>query len=88
MDEVENGSVDLITDSHPYWQQRKYRNQGENPHGMEKTPEEFVKTFVQGFCREKWKKLKPGGVMVTFLGETYQDGYKGICTKVETAFSR
>lgn len=87
MDEVENGSIDLIIDSHPYWKQRKYRNQGENPHGIEKTPEEFVKTFVQGFCREKWKKLKLGGVMVTILGETYQNGYQGICTKVETALA-
>jgi len=85
MDEVDDESVTLIVDSHPYWKLRKYRNQGENPHGMENTNEEYVKNFVQGFCREKWKKLKPGGVMVTILGETYKGGYQGICTKVETA---
>lgn len=84
MDEIEDESITLFVDSHPYRKLRKYRNQEEFKHGEEKTLEEYVTNFKL-FCQEKRKKLKPGGVLVTILGETYQNGYNGVCTAVETA---
>lgn len=84
MDEIENESIDMFLDSHPYKSLRKYRNQIGLRHGEEKTVDEYVTNFKL-FCREKWRKLKRGGVLVTILGETYQGGYNGVCTAVETA---
>lgn len=84
MEKIDDQSVSLFIDSHPYLQLRKYRNQVGLRHGEEKTLEEYVSNFVL-FCKEKWKKLKPGGVLVTILGETYKGGYNGVCTAVETA---
>ena len=73
MDEIENESVSLFIDSHPYMDQRDYRNQGENPHGKEKTAKEYVDNFLK-FCEEKKRKLKPGGYLATVLGESYSNG--------------
>ncbi|MCX8482070.1 MAG: DNA methyltransferase, partial [Crocinitomicaceae bacterium] len=84
MDEIEDESMDMFCDSHPYRKLRKYRNQIGLKHGEEKTLDEYVTNFKL-FCREKKKKLKPGGVLVTILGETYRGGYNGVCTAVETA---
>ena len=84
MYEVPDESVRLCIDSHPYLWLREYRNQDELCHGQEETVEEYVANFVK-FCHEKRKKLVEGGVMITILGETYCNGYKGVCTKVETA---
>lgn len=84
MDEVPNESCTLCIDSHPYFQLRDYRNQDNLRHGKESTVSDYVKNFV-AFCKEKREKLKPGGVLVTIIGETYRDGYKGICSKVEVA---
>jgi site-specific DNA-methyltransferase (adenine-specific)/site-specific DNA-methyltransferase (cytosine-N4-specific) len=81
---VPDESISLCIDSHPYFGLRKYPNQNELCHGQEKTVEEYIANFIK-FCREKKKKLKKGGVLVTIIGETYKGGYKGICTKVETA---
>ena len=84
MTDVKNNSVSLFVDSHPYFQLRKYRNQDILSHGQEATVKEYVSNFVE-FCREKRRKLVPGGVMVTVLGETYRNGYQGVCSKVEVA---
>ena len=78
MDEIENDSIALFMDSHPYMDQRDYRNQGENPHGKEKTAKEYVDNFLK-FCEEKMRKLKPGGYLVTVLGESYS---KGLCLNI------
>jgi DNA modification methylase len=79
MDEIENESASLFMDSHPYMGgQRDYRNQGENPHGKEKTAKEYVENFLM-FCEEKKRKLKPGGYLVTVLGESYS---KGLCLNI------
>lgn len=79
MDEIENDSVALFMDSHPYMGgQRDYRNQGKNPHGKEKTAKEYVENFLM-FCEEKKRKLKPGGYLVTVLGESYS---KGLCLNI------
>lgn len=82
MDAVEDNSVALIIDSHPYFNQRSYRNQDELFHGQEKTKEEYFENFRR-FNEEKLKKLKPGGVLVTILGESYKGGYQGICNRAE-----
>lgn len=84
MHEIPSNSIRLYVDSHPYFQLRTYRNQDDLHHGQEPTVKEYVSNFVK-FCREKREKLVPGGVMVTVLGETYRNGYQGICSKVEVA---
>jgi DNA modification methylase len=84
MNEISNNSIRLYVDSHPYFQLREYRNQDILSHGQEDTVREYVSNFVE-FCREKRRKLVPGGVMVTILGETYRNGYQGVCSKVEVA---
>jgi DNA modification methylase len=86
MNEIEDNSVDMCIDSHPYFQLREYRNQDELSHGQEKTVKEYVDNFVK-FCQEKRKKLKPGGVLVTILGETYREGYQLVCSRVEVALA-
>lgn len=87
MSDVADESVRLCIDSHPYYRLRRYKNQDELCHGWEDTVEEYVENFVL-FCREKKRKLVKGGVMVTILGETYRDGYKGVCSKVELALEK
>lgn len=84
LSELENESVSLCIQSPPYYQLRSYRNQGENPHGKEKTPQQYIESELE-FCREVRKKLKPDGVFVLIVGETYRDGYQGICSKLELA---
>jgi DNA modification methylase len=84
MQSLDDNSISLFTDSHPYFQLRFYRNQDILAHGQESTVKEYVSNFVE-FCREKRRKLVPGGVMVTILGETYRNGYQGVCSKVEVA---
>lgn len=54
MDEIEDESITLFVDSHPYRKLRKYRNQEEFKHGEEKTLEEYVSNFKL-FCQEKEK---------------------------------
>jgi DNA modification methylase len=82
MDEIPDGSLDMTIDSHPYFQLRDYPNQDEMSHGQEPTVKEYLKNF-QLFNEEKFKKLKPGGVLVTIIGETYRNGYQGVCSKAE-----
>jgi site-specific DNA-methyltransferase (cytosine-N4-specific) len=84
MREITDESIPLFINSHPYYDLRKYRNQGDSIHGQESTVEEYVENFMR-HCHEVKKKLKSNGVLVTILGETYRHGYQGICTKVETA---
>ena len=84
MEKVEDNSIRLFLDSHPYFQLRQYRNQDDLCHGQEATVKEYVSNFVK-FCQEKRRKLFPGGVMVTILGETYRNGYQGVCSKIEVA---
>lgn len=83
MDEIPDNSVDLIVDSHCYaFGQRDYRNQDEMKHGQEKTREKYLENFGI-FNEEKFRKLKNGGVLATILGESYEKGYQGICSRAE-----
>ncbi len=83
MDEVPDNSVNLCIDSHPYaLSQREYQNQDEMGHGQERTLEEYLQNF-KSFNEEKYRKLKPGGVLVTIIGESYKNGYQGVCSQAE-----
>lgn len=82
MDEIREGSIDLIIDSHPYFRIRKFPNQDDIRHGEETNLTEYVENFRR-FNEEKYRVLRPGGVLVTIIGETYTDGYKGVCTEAE-----
>jgi DNA modification methylase len=84
MNEVENNSVRLCLNSHPYMKLRKYRNQESLRHGRESSREKYIANF-RLFNAEVFKKLLPGGVLVTIIGETYKGGYKGICSHAELA---
>jgi DNA modification methylase len=77
MDEIPDDSIDLIIDSHPYWGLKEYTNQDELMHGQEPNLEEYLQNF-RSFNAEKLKKLRPGGVLATIIGETYRDGYQGV----------
>ncbi|MEY4192292.1 MAG: hypothetical protein RJA00_523 [Bacteroidota bacterium] len=84
MNQIPDHSIRLVVNSHPYFQLREYRNQGESPHGQENSVREYVEKFIE-HCEEVKKKLLSNGVLVTIIGETYRNGYQGVCTKVETA---
>ncbi|WP_396169140.1 site-specific DNA-methyltransferase [Flavobacterium sp.] len=79
MDVIPDETIDLFIDSHPYaLSQRTYRNQDKLLHGQEKSVSEYIENFGN-FNKEKFKKLKPGGVLVTIIGESYKNGYQGVC---------
>lgn len=82
MDEVAESSIDLVIDSHPYFGIRKYPNQDTLRHGEEATLSEYMDNFRK-FNQEKYRVLRPGGVLVTIIGETYAGGYQGVCTEAE-----
>lgn len=84
MEEIPENSLDMDIDSHPYFGLRDYPNQDEMLHGQEPTVEEYIENF-KAFNWEKYRKLKPGGVLVTIIGETYRNGYQGVCSRVELA---
>jgi DNA modification methylase len=87
MSEIDNESIPLFIFSPVYWMLRKYRNQGINPFGWEESVEEYIENLMM-FIREIRRKIKKNGVMVIILGETYRDGYAGVCTKAETAIEK
>ena len=82
LDEIREGSIDLIIDSHPYFRLRKYPNQDNLRHGEEASLTEYMNNFRK-FNAEKYRALRPGGVLVTIIGETYKGGYQGVCTEAE-----
>jgi DNA modification methylase len=77
MDEVPDNSIPLCVYSPPYFQQRSYRNQGENPLGQESTSEEYVDRIMD-YNLEVKKKLLPNGVVVIIIAESYLGGYQGV----------
>ncbi|MDB9881999.1 DNA methyltransferase [Bacteroidia bacterium] len=77
MDEVPDNSARLCVNSPPYFQQRSYRNQGENPLGQEATSEEYIDRIME-YNMEVKKKLLSNGVLVIVIAESYLGGYQGI----------
>ncbi len=70
-------SVQAVITSPPYYRQRDYRIDGQ--HGLEKTPEEFLRKMVRVF-REVRRVLKGDGTLWVNIGDTYAGdgaGYQG-----------
>lgn len=85
---IPDGSMRMFIQSPPYWKLREYRNQPSYfIHGQEETLEEYIENEVK-FYRGAKKKMLPNGVVVIIIGETYKNGYQGVCTKLETALEK
>ncbi len=84
---IPDGSMRMFIQSPPYFQLREYRNQPDYfIHGQEETLADYIKNEVKFYQGAK-RKLLPNGVIVIIIGETYRDGYQGVCTKLETALA-
>lgn len=84
---IPDGIMRMFIQSPPYWKLREYRNQMKYLiHGQEKTLAEYIKNEIKFYEGAK-RKLVSNGVIVIIIGETYRDGYQGVCTKLETALS-
>lgn len=74
MDELEDGSVQLVFTSPPYWRQRKYTDGpstvGEI--GNEDTPEEYVSNLISHLGDVK-RVLSPKGSFFLNLGDKFKD---------------
>lgn len=85
---IPDGIMRMFIQSPPYWQLREYRNQPDYfIHGQEETLAEYIENEVK-FYRGAKRKLVSNGVVVIIIGETYRDGYQGVCTKLETALEK
>ena len=74
MGELEDGSVQMVFTSPPYWQQRQY-TQGQRSAdeiGMEDTPEEYVSHLVS-HLEDVWRVVDPAGSFFLNLGDKFQD---------------
>ncbi len=71
MDEVEDHSIQTIYTSPPYWNKRKYSENGGL--GNEEKSDDFVHNLVDhlGDC---WRILKPKGSFFLNLGDTFYNG--------------
>lgn len=63
-------SINCVVTSPPYWNMRDYRVRGQI--GLEKTPQQYVRTIVKVF-REVRRILKDDGTVWLNLGDTYSD---------------
>lgn len=84
LSDLEDESIDMAIQSPPYFNQREYPNQDEMKHGKEKTSSEYIENLVK-FNGGIKTKLKPGGVNVIIIGESYLGGYNAICPRLMTA---
>ena len=61
--------------SPPYWGLRKYQgDQGEEPLGLEATPERHIERMVEVF-REVWRVLRPDGVCWLNYGDCFASSW-------------
>ena len=67
MDEVQDGSVNLVLTSPPYWTKRVYTTEGL---GNEKDPDEFVDNLTE-HMRDIWRVLDDKGSFFLNLGDTF-----------------
>ncbi len=72
MDEVKDGSVQLVLTSPPYWQQRKYSEGDEVSLGNEDTPEEYVSNLVDHLDDVK-RVLRKDGSFFLILGDKFHE---------------
>lgn len=88
LSDIPDSSMRMFIQSPPYFQLREYRNQPDYfIHGQEETLAEYIENEVK-FYRGAKRKLFSNGVVVIIIGETYRDGYQGVCTKLETALEK
>lgn len=88
LSDIPDSSMRMFIQSPPYFQLREYRNQPDYfIHGQEETLKEYIENEVK-FYRGAKRKLLSNGVVVIIIGETYRDGYQGVCTKLETALEK
>jgi DNA modification methylase len=71
MDEVEDHSVQTIYTSPPYWNKRKYSEDGGL--GNEEKSDDFVHNLVDHLA-DCWRVLKPKGSFFLNLGDTFYNG--------------
>lgn len=84
---IPDGIIRMFIQSPPYWKLREYRNQPDYfIHGQEETLAEYIENEIMFYQGAK-RKLLPNGVIVIIIGETYRNGYQGVCTKLETALA-
>jgi len=82
--EIAPGSIQTIISSPPYWGLRDYEI-GDNPHGLEKTPEEWIATEVEIF-RLMRRVLRDDGVIWWNVGDSYVGSHgPGSCPDTKAA---
>ena len=72
MPELEDGSVQLVFTSPPYWNQRKYNDSGDAELGQEKTPDEYIEKLVSHLDDVK-RVMSDEGSFYLNLGDTFLD---------------
>jgi DNA modification methylase len=70
MKQIPDGFVDCAITSPPYWRLRDYKIEGQ--FGLEKTPDDYVRTMVRVF-REVKRVLKDTGTFWLNIGDSYSD---------------
>jgi len=80
---LDDGTVDLIATSPPYFALRSYRDDGvhyPNQIGSEDTPDEWLDALDE--CMVEWGRvLKPSGSIFVNLGDKYAAGHGGSSTE-------
>lgn len=79
MDDVEDGSIQVVFTSPPYWDLRNYGvGTAKNPElGHERTPQEFVRK-LSGILREVRRVLNDRGSFFLNIGDTYRTGVNAL----------
>jgi DNA modification methylase len=83
---LESGFLaDISIVSPPYAEHmREYPNQSEFVHGHENTIEEYIENEIK-FYNQIQNRMKANGVLVIIIGESYQNGYKAVGSRLEIA---
>lgn len=78
MDEVPEGTVDLVVTSPPYWNAIDYEQHVEDPTAWYRTreggPYEEYLDWLEHCFREVWRVLKPGGFCAVVIGTVLFEG--------------
>jgi DNA modification methylase len=80
---LEDGTVDLVVTSPPYWKKRDYGVEGQI--GQESTPQEYVGAMVE--CLREWRRvLRPTGSVFLNVGDSFhRRSLAGIPGRLEAA---
>ena len=72
MNEVQDGEIDLILTSPPFYKLRSYTNN--DSLGNEESPDKYIENLVNHLLEECWRVLKDTGSFFIELGDTFIDG--------------